>query len=82
MDKKFNSLKRLHDSTNLRVVALEKENKRLNAAIQLLLAEKAQWIQSKELQQQIIHQQITTSNEENHRLKEEIQRLRNGKQCH
>jgi len=75
MKKRYNSLAK-------RVEELEGENERLKSAISILLAEKAQWIQSKELQQQIIHQQITTSNEENHRLKEEIQRLRNGQQCH
>jgi len=63
---------------------LERENRRLKAIVQLLSAEKAQWIQSKDLQQQIIHQQLTTSNnevqgylEEIQVLKDEIRRLRN-----
>jgi len=76
MTEKYDALKRIHDSTNKTVEYYEKENKRLNAAIQLLLAEKVQWIQSKELQQQIMHQQLTASNKENNVNLEEIVRLR------
>jgi len=70
MEKKYKSLAEHTEH-------LEKENKRLNAAIQLLLAEKRQWVESKALQQQVVHQQITKGNEDNHRNQEEIQRLRN-----
>ena len=85
----MNKMEKRYASLAEHVEYLERENRRLNAAIQLLLSEKAQWVQSKGMQQQIIYQQLTASNKEINglgaevqRLKEENRRLRNEEQCH
>jgi len=72
----MNNMEKRYNSLEERIEYLEKENRRLNAAIQLLMAEKRQWVESKGMQRQIIHQQLTASNEANNRNLEEIQRLR------
>lgn len=73
---KMNGVQKGYEALKEYTENLEKENGRLNAAIQLLSAEKAQWIQSKDLQKQIISQQLTTSNNEVQGYLEEIQTLK------
>lgn len=83
LDRDFNNLKNIHNSTNEAVMALERENLRLRNLNELLSSERKQWEQDKIFQQQIIQQALTSSNftnnsylEENQRLKEEIKLLK------
>ena len=62
---------------------LQKENLQLRERMAIMEAEKAQWLQDKIKQQQIIQQALANSNqtsnaylEENRRLQEEIRRLK------
>ena len=55
---------------------LEKENKRLNAAIEQLLIERKQWTDSKEQWNRILQKTLTISNEASAKVSEEVQRLR------
>jgi len=62
-------------SLNERIIQLEAENKRLRAANELLLVEKAQWIASREQWSQIMQRTLTASNETSAKVSEEIQEL-------
>jgi len=74
--KDYDRLRRLYDSLSTAVKQHEEENRRLNAANQLLLVEKAQWVQSKEKWGQIMQQTLTASNETSSKVSDEVQRLR------
>jgi len=68
-------MKEYVDSLNMRTTQLESENKRLKTAIELLLTEKRQWIESKSLQNQIIQQTVENINSKNAFMSEEIKRI-------
>jgi len=72
----YDALKRVHDSVNLRVMQLESENKALMQANEILVAEKKQWEQQKELQEKVIAQQLGNSDGVVRLLQDEIQELR------
>jgi len=76
LTKKYEGLVRLHDSANKTLEYFDKENKRLNAVIQLLLQEKEQWIQSKQKWNEMVAKTVTDNNSKIGEVNDEIQRLR------
>jgi len=68
----YDALKRLHDSVNLRIIELERENKALIQSNEILVAEKKQWEQQKALQEQVIAQQLGNSDGVVRLLQDEI----------
>lgn len=74
--KRFDKLKRIHNSTNEAVVKMADQNKELQDMIAILVMEKKQWEKEKVNQEQIIQKQLQQMNDEKDALGREIIRLR------
>ena len=76
LNEQHESLKKLHDSTNLSCKRLETENAELRNINAILDAEKRQWEQQKILQTQIIQQEVERMDKINKDYIKEIEELR------
>jgi phage shock protein A len=70
------SLRKLHYAANIRLKFLEEENNRLKLQIQNLNTEKQMFIQMKQTQDQLVRQNLITSNSENSKNLDTISKLR------
>lgn len=70
--------KKLYNSLKKRTSQLERQNKELLRMNDILVAEKKQWLQQKELQDQIISQHLATQGNDTvvEQLQNEIRRLK------
>lgn len=76
LQKDYDHLKKLYTSAEQAMQAFQKENAALQAAVNILEAEKRQWEQAKLMQQQIIQQALASANNISNGYLEEVQRLR------
>lgn len=76
LQKNFDALKRIHDSTNRAVEALDKELVELRRINGILEAEKKQWEIERSVQQNIFQQTLDKVNAQNNVYLEELTRLR------
>lgn len=74
--KDFDSLKRVHDSVNEKVLILQSENENLVRINKVLQAEKVQWDGQKALQEQIIAHQLGSGDDTVRKLQDEIIELK------
>lgn len=72
----YNALMRKYKSLGERVTYLETEGKRKDAAIDLLIREKTQWVASKQSWETIMQQTLANSNQNTQQVNVEIDRLK------